>query len=249
MLGRLGSGSFSEARVHPPLTWSRSVLAVLLAGVSLGAAPVNQAGDRTKPDPARFEKDIAAFEAEDRRSPPKPAPVLFVGSSSIRYWDTAKAFPTLTTITRGFGGSHVSDNIYYADRTIVRYKPRVVVFYAGDADVAAGKSAEQIFADFKTFIGMIHAKLPGTPLVIIGIKPSPAHWKQIEAIRRTNELVRAHVAADRLVSFVDVVDPLLGSDGRPRPECYGENGLNLNDTGYAAWTSAVRPAIERAAKR
>ena len=147
-------------------------------------------------DPSRFEKDIAAFEAEDRLSPPPPGAVLFVGSSTIRYWDTAKAFPGLTTIKRGFGGSHVSDNTYYADRIIVPYKPTLVVFYAGDADVAAGKSADQIFADFKTLIAMIHEKLPGTQTVIIGIKPSPAHWKHMEAIRRANALVASFVARD-----------------------------------------------------
>jgi lysophospholipase L1-like esterase len=200
------------------------------------------------PDPSRFEKDIVAFEAEDRVSPPISGAVLFVGSSSIRYWDTAKAFPGLATIKRGFGGSHVSDNIYYADRIIVPYKPKLVVFYAGDADVAGGKGADQIFVDFKTFIAMIHLKLPGTPMVIIGIKPSPAHWRHMDAIRKANALVGAYVAGDKLVAYVDLADTLIGSDGRPRPELYADNGLNLSEKGYAAWTNAVRPLIESSLK-
>jgi lysophospholipase L1-like esterase len=221
-------------------------LACFLVGVGWGTAPANRVAAQSTVDPTRFEKDIAAFEAEDRASPPPRGSVLFVGSSSIRYWDTAKAFPGLTTIKRGFGGSHVSDNIYYADRTIIPYRPKLVVFYAGDADVAAGKSADQIFADFKRFIAMVHTRLDGTPLVIISVKPSPAHWTQMDAIGRTNGLVQAYVAADPLVSFVDVVGALLGDDGRPRPELYTENGLNLNDLGYAAWTKAARPVIESA---
>jgi hypothetical protein len=64
----------------------------------------------------RSERDIVAFEAEDRAVLPQPASTLFVGSSSIRYWDVASGFPALKTIKRGFGGSHVSDNIFYADR-------------------------------------------------------------------------------------------------------------------------------------
>jgi hypothetical protein len=233
--------------VHPLTRFPfRSVLACFLVGVGWAAVPATRVVAQSKVDPVRFEKDIAAFEAEDRASPPRPGSVLFVGSSSIRYWDTAKAFPRLTTIKRGFGGSHVSDNIYYADRTIIPYHPKLVVFYAGDADVAAGKSADQIFADFKRFIAMVHTKLAGTPLVIISVKPSPAHWTQMDAIRQTNALVQAYVADDRLVSFVDVVGALLGGDGRPRPELYTENGLNLNDLGYSAWTTAARPAIEGA---
>ena len=224
-------------RFHPVVAWS-------IVGAGIGGVPIQHLVAQANPDPARFEKDIAAFEAEDRASPPPPGAVVFVGSSSIRYWDTATAFPGVKTIKRGFGGSHVSDNIYFADRTIFAYKPRAVVFYAGDADVAAGKNADQIFADYKTFIAKVHSRLPGTPMVIIGIKPSPAHWEQMDAIRHTNTLVRTYVAGDRLVSFVDVVAALLGADGHPRPEFYSQNGLNLNDQGYAAWTRASRQAIE-----
>jgi len=196
------------------------------------------------PDPSRFEKDIQAFEEEDVTSPPAQDAVLFVGSSTIRYWDLAKAFPKLTTIKRGFGGSHVSDNIYFADRIIVPYKPKLIVFYAGDADVAGGKTADQIFNDFKIFIAMIHGKLPETRMVLIGIKPSPAHWKHIESIRTANALVGTYVTGDQLIRYVDVGDHLLGSDGRPRPEFYADNGLNLSELGYLEWTSAVRALIE-----
>jgi len=230
--------------MHPFTRFRRVVSGVLVVCACLGAA-TSRLVAQANPDPARFEKDIAAFEAEDRAAPPAAGSVLFVGSSSIRYWDTAKAFPGVPTITRGFGGSHVSDNIYFADRTILRYKPKLVVFYAGDADVAAHKSADQIFADFKTFIALIHSKLPGTPLVIIGVKPSPAHWEQMDAIRRTNELVGQYVASDPLVSFADVAGALLGPDGHPRPDFYAKNGLNLNESGYAAWTNVSRPPIER----
>ncbi|MDH4064951.1 MAG: GDSL-type esterase/lipase family protein [Acidobacteriota bacterium] len=212
---------------------------------TLALAPGLMAEAGQSPDPRRFEKDIAAFEAEDRAAPPPAGSTLFVGSSSIRYWDVAKAFPTRSTIKRGFGGSHVSDNVYYADRIIVRYKPALIVFYAGDADVAAGKTAEQIAADVKTLIALIHERLPGTTMVIIGTKPSPAHWAHIDTIRRANRLVKALVANDPLAAYADVDDALVGSDGHPRPDFYAENGLNLNERGYEAWTAAVRPVIDR----
>jgi len=199
---------------------------------------------QVNPDPARFEKDIAAFEAEDRASPPPAGSTLFVGSSSVRYWDVAKAFPNMSTIRRGFGGSHVSDNVYYADRIIVPYRPKLIVFYAGDADVAANKTADQIVADYRALIALVHARLPQTPMVIVGTKPSPAHWKQIETIRRANMLVREIAAADPLLRYADAERALLGPDGRPRPELYAENGLNLNDDGYKVWTGALKPVID-----
>ena len=216
--------------------------AVPLAAQSVPAAT------QPDPDPKRFDKEIAAFEAEDRARPPAADSILFVGSSSIRYWDIGDAFPGLQTIKRGFGGSHVSDNIYYADRIIFRYHPKLIVFYAGDADVAAGKTADQIFADYRKLIDLIHANSPRTPVVIIGTKPSPAHWNRMDVIRKANAMISESIASDSLVAYADVEKALLGPDGKPVPDFYVENGLNLSAPGYKQWTDAVKPVIERVLK-
>lgn len=220
--------------------------AALVAALSIAARAQPAA---PSPDPTRFEKDIAAFEAEDAASPPPSRPVVFVGSSSIRYWDVAKAFPALATLRRGYGGSHVTDTLHYLDRLVVRYQPSLVVFYAGDADVAAGKTAPQIADDTTRLVARLHDQLPMTPVVVIGTKPSPLHWSHIETIRDANRRVRAALATDARARFVDVEAALLGPDGRPRPDFYAENRLNLNDQGYAAWTAAVGPTIAQLAAR
>ena len=163
--------------------------------------------------------------------------MLFVGSSSIRYWDLARAFPGKRVIKRGFGGSHVSDNIYFADRIIVPYEPALIVFYAGDADVAAGKTADQIGADYQKLVALIHARLPGATTLIIGTKPSPAHWAHAATIRAANDVARQsrqgppHVRRRR--------ERRSSAWTPPRAEFYAENGLNLNEPGYAAWIEAV----------
>lgn len=221
----------------------------LLAAVLLACAPVRalaQSGEN--PDPARFEKDIAAYEAEDRHAPPAPGGTLFVGSSSIHYWDVARDFPALHPIRRGYGGSHVSDTIHFAPRIIFPYKPALIVFYAGDADVAAGKGASRIADDTLALVRLIHAKLPAARVVVIGTKPSPLHWAHMDTIRRANAIVREGLATDRLAAYADAEAALLGPDGQPRPDFYTENRLNLNARGYEAWTAALRPAIERMAR-
>jgi lysophospholipase L1-like esterase len=218
-------------------------LGAALAAAILARAPVIRA-QAPNPDPLRFEKDIAAFEAQDRAAPPPPRAALFVGSSSIRYWDVARAFPGLPTITRGYGGSHVSDTIHFADRIVVPYRPRLIVFYAGDADVAANKTADQIAGDYNSFVALVHQRLPGTPMAIIGIKPSPAHWSRMGTIRSANALVQQLVARDPLLAYADVERPLLGPDRQPRPDFYVANGLNLSERGYQAWNDAVKPVVE-----
>src|SRR5688500_6860726 len=126
---------------------------------------------------APFEKEIRAFEEADRREAPPRGTVLFVGSSSIRMWKTLeKDFPKLTVINRGFGGSTIRDSIRYAERIVIPYQPKRIVLYAGDNDIAQGKTAEQVFADFKEFVTTVRGKLPGVRVDFIAIKPSIKRW-------------------------------------------------------------------------
>ncbi|MEP7118735.1 MAG: GDSL-type esterase/lipase family protein [Acidobacteriota bacterium] len=219
-------------------------VAVLLACLPLRAL----AQSDQNPDPARFDKDIAAFEAEDRHAPPAHGGTLFVGSSSIRYWDVARDFPALHPIRRGYGGSHVSDTIHFASRIIFPYQPALVVFYAGDADVAAGKGSARIADDTLALVRLIHTKLPAAHVVVIGTKPSPLHWAHMDTIRRANAAIREGLATDRLAAYADAETALLGPDGQPRADFYTENKLNLNERGYEAWAAALRPTIERMAR-
>src|SRR5947207_15880096 len=89
--------------------------------------------------PAPFQNEIEAFEAADAKSPPPKDAVLFLGSSSIRLWKTLEQdMQGILAINRGFGGSQISDSVRYADRIVLHYRPRLIVFYARDNDVAAG---------------------------------------------------------------------------------------------------------------
>jgi lysophospholipase L1-like esterase len=219
-----------------PWTWLPLVTAFLLASPGLRAA------DPT--DPARWEKDIAAFEQRDREKPPPKNAVVFVGSSSIRLWELAKSFPDVETINRGFGGSQLADSVHFAPRIVLKYEPRLVVLYAGDNDLAAGKTPEQVADDFRAFAATVHKGLPRTRIVYLSIKPSIRRWKLVDKGRRANDLIQAACKQDEGLLYVDVGTPLLGADGKPRPELFREDGLHLNDKGYEVWGSALKPYLK-----
>jgi lysophospholipase L1-like esterase len=194
--------------------------------------------------PHPLENEIRAFEARDAKSLLPAEPILFVGSSSIVLWDLPKSFPGLRVLNRGFGGSRVGDSVHFFDRIVKKYKPKIIVFYAGDNDLAEGKlTPEQVFADFKAFVGKIHTELPKTRLVFISIKPSIERWGLIDSIRKTNRLIEDFCKADPLITFVNVEPAMLGPDGKPRRELFSD-GLHLSDKGYEAWTNLVAPHLK-----
>jgi len=193
----------------------------------------------------RFEADIKKFEQADTVSPPPSGGVVFIGSSSIRFWKLGESFPELgpRAINRGFGGSLAADSTRYAERIVIPYKPRKVIFYAGDNDIEAGRTPEQIAGDFAAFEQKVHAALPSTDIVFISIKPSTRRWPWIEQIKAANALVQKYCAAHAHMSFVDIVPQMIGADGKPRKELLLDDGLHMTPAGYKVWNDALRPLL------
>jgi lysophospholipase L1-like esterase len=206
-----------------------------------GDAPLSSAQEAAPPN--RFEKDIAAYEAQDQKQRPPEGATLFVGSSSIRLWDVARWFPGAAVINRGFGGSQLADSVHFAPRIVVPYKPAKVVLYAGDNDLAAGKTPQQVFADYRAFVELVQTQLPAAEVIYIGIKPSVARWKLIEQGRETNRLIQEFAAQHPRLKFVDVGPAMLDGAGQPRKELFRADGLHLTDEGYQVWTDLLKPHL------
>jgi hypothetical protein len=93
-------------------------------------------------DPERYRKDIEAFKEFDAKNAPPQKAALFVGSSTIMKWKTADAFPTLSVINRGFGGSVLGDVLYFYHDVIGKYHPSAILLYC-DNDVASGGNPDR----------------------------------------------------------------------------------------------------------
>jgi lysophospholipase L1-like esterase len=195
--------------------------------------------------PARWLPNIDAFTQADAKQPPPQGAVLFIGSSSIVMWSTLAAdFPEIPVINRGFGGSELADSVFYSDRIAIPYHPRVVVLYAGENDIAAGKSAEQVADDFAAFRLKIHAALPDARLFYLSIKLSPSRAKLASEMLRANELIAAYCTAHPECTFVDVTTPMLDAAGHPRPELFRPDMLHMLPAGYAIWTKILTPLLK-----
>jgi lysophospholipase L1-like esterase len=213
------------------------VIALAACGTATARDPI------ADPDPARFSNEIAVFEKFDRQnSAPKNA-ILFVGSSSIRLWHSAESFPNMAVINRGFGGSHISDVNHFADRIVVKYKPRAIVFYAGDNDIADGKSPQEVADDFKKFARLVNSKLGGTRLFVLSIKPSPLRWKLWPKANEANQIIAADANNGASFFYIDIATPMLGSNGQPRPELFLKDGLHMNAKGYELWTDILNQEL------
>jgi lysophospholipase L1-like esterase len=220
------------------------LLIVFCMGLLLKA----QDKSKAKAGPERWEETIRAFEDWDRKNSFPSDAVLFVGSSSIRMWPTRECFSEWPVINRGFGGSQISDVNYYAERIVLRYEPRVIAFYAGDNDVAAGKSAQQVLGDYKAFTKLVHARLTRTRIIFICIKPSRSRWSLWPVMSEANRMIEVFSQKDARLFYFNAAAPLMGDDGLPNLDFFRGDRLHLNDKGYEVWTKSLRPIIKEALK-
>jgi lysophospholipase L1-like esterase len=226
----------------------RFVLAALLAAATvLGAcasraptvAEVPAVDPVSSPD---WHSDMARFAAEDAATPPPAEPVVFTGSSSVRLWED---FPGVPVLNRGFGGSQVRDAVWFADEVAVRYRPRQVILYAGDNDINAGRTPEQVLHDVQAFVARLRRDLPEVRIGYLAIKPSPSRAGQLSRQQAANRLVREWAATHAGIDYIDVATPLLDVDGQPDPRYFIEDLLHLNAAGYATWRGIVAPYLQR----
>ena len=223
---------------------ARRTLALSACALAL-AAPSRSSAQAPDPDPARFAEAIARFAAWDRQNSSPERAVLFVGSSSIVGWPTAERFPGLPVINRGFGGSQISDVNHYVEQTVLKYAPDLVVFYAGNNDVEAGKSPQQVLEDYQQFVATVLARKSDTRIIYISIHPSVARWARWPKMNETNELIRAWSATNPRLHYVDISRPMLGGEGPPPAGLFVQDGLHMTPAGYDIWTPIVARAIER----
>ncbi len=181
----------------------------------------------------------------DHTNPPPQHAVLFIGSSAIRKWKTlASDFPGISVINRGFGGSEIHDSTYYANQIIFPYHPRAIVFFAGANDLARGMSPDEVVAEYQSFIDIIHAKQPDTPIIYLSIDPSPCRWANKASILETNHRIATIAEKSRNLAFVNILSPMLDANGNPRKDLFLRDRLHPDERGYHIWASLIRPYLQ-----
>lgn len=202
-------------------------------------------------DPTVWAGEMRRFDKADRRDGLPSNVIVFTGSSSIRFWSTlAQDMSPLAVLNRGFGGSQIDDVTHYAERVVLRYQPKAIVFYAGENDMAGvlwsrKKTPEKVRDAFVDFCEKILAAAPSTPIYFISIKPPKRRIAEWPRMQRANRLIRDYCASDERLHYIDIVPAMSDAQGNPRRDLYVWDGIHMNSRGYAIWTSIVKAAILR----
>lgn len=193
-----------------------------------------------------FRSAIERWSSQDALGGWPEAPVVFVGSSSIRRWEgLARAYTDYNPLQRGVGGAQLGEIALYARELVTRHDPRAVVVYAGTNDLSAGVSASVVVERFRCLRHRVAQALGrDRPVLFLGVVPTPARWSQWPTARAVNTAVAELAASDPGLVYVDVATPFLATGSPPAASLFVSDGLHLSESGYALWNRAIRPALE-----
>ncbi len=202
----------------------------------------------------KYQPVIDEWVVRDSIDPPPKDAVLFIGSSSIRMWDSLHGdFPQYDVIRRGFGGSTFADANLFIDKIVTPYAPAAIVVFEGTNDIAAGRTARQVFSDYKRFVKLIRKgeRKSGNkpaPIFFIGITPTESRWKHWPAMKQVNDWVRDDAQKHDNLYYIDTPAPILATaptpGGPPSRELFRDDLLHMNPNGYAIWVKVITPELE-----
>jgi lysophospholipase L1-like esterase len=196
--------------------------------------------------PNVFEKEIIALEAKDKTETYDKNAVLFIGSSSIKYWKNMDAdLAPIPVIQRGFGGANFSDVLLYTPRLVYPHEFRAVAVFVAN-DITGGKKdkkPEEVEAMFKYFVKQIRKKNSKAPIFFIALTPTPLRWAVWPQASQVNDLIEAYCKKQNNLYFIKTQDAYLGTDGQPIKDYFVSDNLHQNEKGYAVWSSIIKKEI------
>jgi lysophospholipase L1-like esterase len=153
------------------------------------------------------------------------------------------------TLNIGIGGDRTQHVIWRLQNGEVEgISPKVAMLMIGTNNLG-GNTDEEIVAGITACVKTIHAKLPKTKVLLLGVfprsaKPSDAARARIKTI---NEQIAKLDDGGKTVKYLDIGAKFLDAEGNIPPEIMPDF-LHVNEKGYKIWAAAVQPTLDELMK-
>ena len=206
---------------------------------------------------AKWEKDISKLESQDQSEKYTENAILFIGSSSIRAWNSMEKdmFP-YETIKRGYGGAHYSDIIHFTKRLVKNHSPKaILIFVANDikgnnkSDIYSknltDRTPNEVKRLFKLVIDQIRSVHKEIPIFGIETTPTKSRWKAWPKISLANDLIKEYCESKDNLYYISTRNHYIGKNGLPTEELFIRDKLHLNRKGYALWGEIIKKNLKK----
>lgn len=189
----------------------------------------------------------------------QPIGVLFLGDSITEGWNGAgkkvwaDRYAKLDAANFGIGGDRTQHVLWRIEQgELDGIKPKVVVLMIGTNNV--GGPAEQITAGVKAIVDQIHAKLPDSKLLLLGIFPRGASALGKDGQPYPNRAKLQSVNAElaklddgKQTRYLEIWKQFLTEDGTLTKQIMPDV-LHPSERGYTIWADTMQPLLDEMLK-
>lgn len=178
-------------------------------------------------------KKMETFRKDRDAGKTDKAEILFIGSSSFNLYEGFEEdFGDVNAVNLGFGGSQMSDVLYFFDELVMPYHPQHIFVYEGDNDLTAGLSVKEFMEDVHAFVRLVRIHKPGTLISFLAPKPSPSRRELTDKYDEASQALFLYAKETPGVEFIDIASPMYRKDGKIRPDIWKQDSLHMNRVGY-----------------
>jgi lysophospholipase L1-like esterase len=106
-----------------------------------------------------------------------------------------------------------------------------------------GYSGQKISGDIRKIIDRVISENSETKILIISPKPSISRMHVWDKYKAAHEALMQLADEYENVEFVDVSSPMFDENGKLKNEIFIEDGVHMNQAGYAIWTEVLREKL------
>jgi hypothetical protein len=189
---------------------------------------------------------LKAYAAEDAENPPQSGGIVFAGSSIFEQWSNLKSqMAPLPAFNRAISGTKTYQQLTYMDQLVLKYHPKIIVYYCGSNDVGEGSTAAAIIENFKKFVNRVAAELPDTKIVFASIIRAPQKKARWNIVNEANAGIKTYTEKNSRVVYIELNTSLLDEKGEPRLDLYQKDQLHFKAAAYEEFTRIIKPALQK----
>ena len=184
--------------------------------------------------------------------------LLFIGSSTIRLWDSiAEDMKPYNCVRKGYGGAHYYDLIHFIDRLVKAHKnaTAVIIFVANDITGIQTKTHSDLTPTevkrlFVNISNRIKKQLGHEiPIFVIETTPTPKRWEAWPKISDANDRIQTYTKKKPKLYYISTKSFYLNDLGVPDKKFFEDDNLHLNREGYQLWGKIIKNVIDKTIPR
>jgi hypothetical protein len=200
------------------------------------------------PSPEVWADEVAAYALSDQAMKLPNDPIVVIGGRRVKLWRGLDALLSpRPVLLRGLGDATVNDLTHYHSQLIGYYHPVAVVLLPGSTEfhIRDNKSADDLvrairkLAELDASYGVTRRFYVFTPL------KTPGYPDESARIEETTALLKRWADTEDRVTILDANALLSKRDGRPDPDYFRIDGVNLNEAGYLRLSLLLKNQLEQ----